>query len=302
MIVLSLFDGIATGRLALEKVGITVEKYYASEIDAQAIKVAQTNFPDIIQLGDVTNWSNWNIDWNSIDLLIGGSPCVSFSSAGKRDGFRGKSGLFNFYAEILQHLKTINPNIKFLLENVFMKAEWENIITEQLGVAPVKIDSALLSAQQRKRNYWFNWNIPYPVDKCIELQDILEDTVFNHKATILGRRINEFGHRDDYNKSVPITQCLEVRKSLTNKSNCLTTVEKDNVLSDLPPGRYIDAYGKYREHFRTYTVLEYHRLQTMPESYCSCVSDHAAKKTLGNGWTCAVIEHIFAGLKEPLDK
>ena len=114
-----------------------------------------------------------------------------------------------------------------------MKKEWEEVITNEVGVKPILIDSSLLSAQQRKRNYWFNWKIEYPEDKHIELKDILDNKDFCYKATIVGRRINNNGHREDYNKEIPIVQCLEVRKANSNKSNCLTTVEKDNVLSNL---------------------------------------------------------------------
>lgn len=298
MIVLSLFDGIATGRLALEQVGIPVEMYYASEIDKQAMQVAQYHYPTIYQLGDVTKWQEWDIPWGEIDLLIGGSPCTSFSTAGKQQGFKGQSGLFYMYRDILNHLRYHNPNIKFFLENVVMKAEWENIITQEVGVIPVMIDSSLLSAQQRKRNYWFNWAVEYPEDKGIVLDDILEENKGYRKATIVGRRINEQGHRDDYNKDIPITQCLEVRNTNAHKSNCLTTVEKDNVLSDLPYGRYIDAYGKYREHIKYYSLKEYHRLQTLPDEWCNVIHPRAAKKAIGNGWTLSVIKHIFEGLKE----
>lgn len=246
MKVLSLFDGIGTGRLSLERAGINVDKYYASEIDKNAITIAKTNYSDIIELGSVLNWRNWDIEWNTIDLLIGGSPCTSFSSAGKQQGFNGESKLFFEYRDILNYLKSINPNIKFLLENVIMKKEWEEVITNEVGVKPILIDSSLLSAQQRKRNYWFNWKIEYPEDKHIELKDILDNKDFCYKATIVGRRINNNGHREDYNKEIPIVQCLEVRKANSNKSNCLTTVEKDNVLSNLSYGRYVDAFGKYK--------------------------------------------------------
>lgn len=186
MIVLSLFDGISCGRLALERAGIPVEKYYASEIDKYAIQISQKNYPDNIQLGDVTKWREWNIDWNSIDLLIGGSPCQTFSNAGTRTGFDGKSGLFYTYLEILNHLKSINPNIKFLLENVKMKSEWRDEITLCMGVEPVLINSALVSAQQRNRYYWCNWDVKQPKDKKIFLKDVLENGLsYQDKANCL---------------------------------------------------------------------------------------------------------------------
>jgi DNA (cytosine-5)-methyltransferase 3A len=118
-----------------------------------------------------------------------------------------------------------------------------------------------------------------------------------NKATILGRRLNERGVRDDYNKEVPITQCLEVRATNTNKSNCLTTVEKDNVLTIMPIGRHRDAF-KNKLPFRYYTLKEYCRLQTVPETFFdNIVSESQAKKMLGNGWTADVIAHIFSFLK-----
>ena len=177
MKVLSLFDGISCGRLALQRAGIKVETYYASEIDKYAIQISQKNYPDNIQLGDVTKWREWDIDWSSIDLLIGGSPCQTFSNAGTRTGFEGKSGLFYTYLEILNHLKSINPNIKFLLENVKMKKEWRDEITRCMEVEPVLINSALVSAQQRNRYYWCNWQVEQPQDKHIVLKDILESGI-----------------------------------------------------------------------------------------------------------------------------
>lgn len=113
----------------------------------------------------------------------------------------------------------------------------------------------------------------------------------------MGRRINNNGHREDYNKEIPIVQCLEVRKANSNKSNCLTTVEKDNVLSNLSYGRYVDAFGKYRKNWTYYSLKEYCRLQTLPENYCDSVPEHLAKKAIGNGWTADVITHIFKGLQ-----
>ncbi len=198
MKVLSLFDGISCGRLALERAGIPVEKYYASEIDKYAIQISQKNYPDNIQLGDVTKWREWDIDWSSIDLLIGGSPCQTFSNAGTRTGFDGKSGLFYTYLEILNHLKSINPNIKFLLENVKMKSEWRDEITRCMGVEPVLINSALVSAQQRNRYYWCNWDVEQPEDKHIVLKDILLS-----------------------GNGVSVENQGKVIKNLTEKSHCL---------------------------------------------------------------------------------
>jgi DNA (cytosine-5)-methyltransferase 3A len=240
---------------------------------------------------------------SKIDLLIGGSPCQSFSSAGNRNGFDGKSGLFWEYVRVLNQVK---PTY-FLLENVVMKKEWEDIITKELGVAPIKINSSLVSAQNRVRLYWTNIpGVGIPEDRGITLNDVLEiDSNANpaairgrrlNKATIIGRRLNEAGKRSDYNKDIPITQCLEVRATNTNKSNCLTTVDKDNVLTPLPIGRHPNAF-KDKLPFRYYSLLEYERLQTLPEGYTNLVSVSQAKKMIGNAWTVDVIAHIFSYLK-----
>lgn len=174
--VLSLFDGISCGRVALRRAGIPVNKYYASEIDKYAIMITQNNFPDTVQLGDVTKWEDWDIDWGSIDLLIGGSPCQGFSFAGKQLNFNDpRSKLFFDYVNILNHIQKHNPNVKFLVENVKMKQEFQDIFSNMLGVQPVEINSALLSAQNRKRLYWTNWEFSQPEDKHIILKDIVHE-------------------------------------------------------------------------------------------------------------------------------
>lgn len=304
MNVLSLFDGMSCGQIALERAGINVNKYYAAELDKHAIKVTQANYPNTIQLGDVTKWRDWAIDWASIDLLIGGSPCQGFSFAGKQLAFDDpRSKLFFVYVDILNHIKSVNPNVKFLLENVRMKKEYLEVITEQLGVEPEPINSSLVSAQNRQRYYWANWEFEQPEDKGIVLADILEDTGMIgpsairgrrlNKATILGRGLNDKGKREDYNKEIPITQCLEVRATNRDKSNCLTTVAKDNVLTSMPIGRHPDAF-KRNLPFRYYTIKECCRLQTVPENYFDGVaSENQIRKMLGNGWTVDVIAHIF---------
>ena len=303
MEVLSLFDGMSCGQIALNRAGIKYDNYFASEIDKHAIKVTQTNYPDTIQLGDVTKVKG--SDLPKIDLLIGGSPCQGFSFSGKQLNFDDPRSKLFF--EFVRLVKEVKPKY-WLLENVVMKKEFEQIISEHLGVQPIKINSSLVSAQNRERLYWANFEITQPTDKRINLIDILEtDDLINpstirgrrlNKAAILGRRLNERGVRDDYNKDVPITQCLEVRATNTNKSNCLTTVEKDNVLTTMPIGRHKDAF-KNKLPFRYYTLKEYCRLQTVPENYFTdIVSESQAKKMLGNGWTIDVIAHILRGIKE----
>jgi len=307
MDVLSFFDGMSCGQLALQRAGIVVNNYYACEIDKYSIQVAMKNFPNTIQLGDVTKINGNNFD--KIDLFIGGSPCQGFSFAGKQLNFEDpRSKLFFEYVRVLKELRIKNPNVLFLLENVKMKKEFQDIITQHLGVEPIRINSALVSAQNRERLYWTNIpNVTQPNDKGIDLIDILEDDEMIapsairgrklNKATILGRRLNDKGKRDDYNKDVPITQCLEVRATNRNKSNCLTTVAKDNVLTTMEIGRHPDAF-KNKLPFRYYTPKEYCRLQTVPENYFEgLVSENQLRKMLGNGWTVDVISHIFKNIK-----
>ena len=209
------------------------------------------------------------------------------------------------FFEYVRALKEIQPKY-FLLENVVMKKEWQDIISSYLGVEPIEINSSLVSAQNRRRLYWTNIpNVTLPKDKNITLADILEDIEFPNpaairgrrlnKATIVGRRLDENGHRQDYDKTISITQCLEVRASNTDKSNCLTTVDKDNVLTPLPVGRYPDAF-KNNLPFRYYTTKEMCRLQTVPDDFLNMIPDSAARKALGNGWTVDVIAHIFSFL------
>lgn len=259
MRVLSLFDGISAGQLALQRAGIDVETYYASEIDKHAIQVTNKNFPNTVQLWDITKWKEWDIDWSSIDLVIGGSPCQGFSFAGKQLNFDDpRSALFFVFVDICHRVIDENPKMKFLLENVRMKKEYQDVITQYMGVGPIAINSSLVSAQNRYRLYWTNIQFDgLPENKNILLKDILEDTILlngasikgrylENKATIIGRRLDENGTRKDYDKRIKITQCLEVRNDNT-KSNCLNTVEKDNVVTNLPPGRYEDAYNRAKK-------------------------------------------------------
>lgn len=175
MNVLSLFDGLSSGQIALERANINYNSYYASEIDKYCIKVTQTNYPNTIQLGDIENWLKWEIAWDSIDLVLAGSPCTGFSFAGKQLAFNDpKSKLFFVFVDILKWIQMVNPDVKFLLENVVMKKEYENIISEHLNVKPVFINSSLVSAQNRKRLYWANFPITRPKDKGITWGDIRE--------------------------------------------------------------------------------------------------------------------------------
>lgn len=302
MRVLSLFDGICCGHLALERAGIKIDSYDAYEIEKNAIKATETNFPDVIHHGDVTK-EDFAKYQGKIDLIIGRSPCQGFSSSGKQLNFNDPRSKLFF--EYVRAIKECQPKY-FLLENVVMKKEWQDIISSYLGVEPIEINSSLVSAQNRRRLYWTNIpNVTLPEDKNITLEDILEDIEFSNpaairgrrlnKATIVGRRLDENGHRKDTDKTIPITQCLEVRATNTDKSNCLTTVDKDNVLTPLPIGRHPDAF-KNNLPFRYYTTKEMCRLQTVPDDFLNMIPDSAARKALGNGWTVDVIAHILSFL------
>jgi DNA (cytosine-5)-methyltransferase 3B len=191
MKVLSLFDGMSCGQIALRELGVPIERYYASEIDKHAIAQTQLNFPDTIQLGDVEKWREWNIEWGEIDLLLAGSPCQGFSLAGKMLGHDDpRSRLYWVFLDILHHVQKLNHNVKYLLENVRMRPADELRINESLGIRPVVINSALVSAQNRVRLYWSNirtksegiWSelitdIPQPADRGIYIGDILDDEV-----------------------------------------------------------------------------------------------------------------------------
>lgn len=224
--VLSLFDGMSCGQIALERAGIKVNKYYASEIDKHAIKVTQHNYPNTIQIGNVVDVDVTKLE--PIDLLIGGSPCQSFSFVGKRNGmttscneeiytlerylelkaegfeFEGESYLFWEYMRILTDIRKYNPDVLFLLENVEMGAKWERVLSEAIGIYGVHINSALVSAQNRKRIYWTNIrvkkvglfrelhsDIPQPEDRGILLKDILEDEV-DEKYYLSDKMLNYF--------------------------------------------------------------------------------------------------------------
>lgn len=284
MRVISLFDGIACGRLALDRAAIKIDSYDAWEIELSAIKVATTNYPDIVEHGDVTK-QDFAGYYGKVDLLIGGSPCQGFSFSGKMLNFNDSRSKLFF--EYVRAINECHPKY-FLLENVVMKQEWQDIISSYLGVEPIEINSALVSAQNRRRLYWTNIpNVKKPADKHIKLTDILEDKSMFNPGAIRGRTLA------GYDKKT--VQCLEVRDKYQDKSNCLTTVDKDNVLASLSSGRYPDVFNRSLS-FRYYTTKEMCRLQTLPDDYLTMIPNRAARKALGNGWTVDVIAHIFSYL------
>lgn len=294
MNVLSLFDGISAGQVALERAGIQVDNYFAAEIDKYAIKVTMANYPNTVQLGDVTKWREWDIDWSSIDLLIGGSPCQGFSFAGKQLAFDDpRSKLFFVYVDILNHIKKHNPNVRFLLENVKMKKEYLAIISEHLGVEPVFINSSLLSAQNRQRFYWANWEFGQPEDKGVVLADVIEDGgVDRDKAHCIDANYCNGGNLKSY-FTRSRRQLVFTEKSLA----LLSTMYKENAKSMIKRNK--KGWLVLDEDLITYrklTPTECEALQTVPRNYTAHVSNTQRYKMLGNGFTVDVIAHIFKSI------
>ena len=244
MNVLSLFNGMNTGRQALENVGIKVDKYYSSEIKPYAIELTQHHFPDTIQVGDVTKWREWDIDWKSIDLVLSGSPCQDLSAAGKRAGINGtKSSLFFTFVEILEHIKSLNPKVLFLQENVGSASKLDvGIMSRALGVYPVRINSSLVTAQLRDRYYWSNirtketmfdvvTDIPQPKDRGIMFKDIITDGHVERvkSFTLLEQTERAFGHKDRFSEKAQ--KYIKSREKFsvnlvyvdTDKHTCLNT-------------------------------------------------------------------------------
>lgn len=274
--VLSLFDGISCGRVALDRAQIPVETYWASEIDAKAILVSNKNYPDIVQIGDVTalDWPNYM----DADLIMGGSPCQGFSTIGAALNFDDPRS--KLYFEFERAVKTIKPKY-FLLENVKMRKDHIDFISDRLGVQPVEINSSLVSAQSRKRLYWTNIPIAPLSDKHIYLDDIIDHS-------LLEPRVNNF------ERSAPMglgqyVDPYNTRVIINGKSNTLrTNVNNGNMWVAIPGG------------YRNLTRAECEQLQTMPEGYTLVpgVSDNQAKRMMGNGWTVDVIAHILKGTGE----
>ena len=293
MQVLSLFDGMSCGQLALRQLGIPIEKYYASEIDKYAIAVTQANFPNTIQVGDVCALDPK--DFADVDLIIGGSPCVGFSVAGKGEGFQDpRSALF---FEFVRLVKAIQPKY-FLLENVRMKKEWLAIISEQLGVEGICINSALVSAQNRVRYYWTNIpNVTQPADQGILLKDVLELDCELCKKTPVHNKINQAKVDNMQPGDIAATQ-INNSKSFGNAVNVdgkAFTLRASN-----PNGVVAKEKNKETEnelHYRKLTTLEAMRLQTVPDDYKMPVSNTQKYKLLGNGFTVAVIQHIFSHME-----
>lgn len=290
MNVLSLFDGMSCGQIALNKVGLNYENYYASEIDSYAIKVAQHNYPNTIQLGDVTL-----IDLNKlpkIDLMFGGSPCQDLSKAKPDgDGLRGKrSGLFWNFLDILNK---VSPKY-FLLENVIMSKEWEDIITKELGVKPIEINSRLVSAQNRRRLYWTNIpNVTVPEDKNILIKDIIYDDFYKIFTDI--RITNTKKLTKNYVKwDISGKKYWSQQDRAYFKEGKMCTLPKNN-----PQNKLNILLDFDKDLYRRIHPIEAERCQNVPDNYTNVTGVPTNKRLemLGNGWTVDVIAHIFKNIK-----
>jgi len=280
--VLSLFDGMSCGQIALNKLGIKYDNYYASEIDKFAIGITKKNYPNTIHLGDVRDVKGEDLP--KIDLLFGGSPCQSFSNAGNGKGFEGSSGIFWEYVRVLREVK---PKY-FMLENVKMKKEWQDIITKELGVEPIAINSSLLSGQNRPRLYWTNIpGVEIPEDKGIKLKDILEDDNLVDKQHLMTPKA--MAYMDGLRNG---KQRWEYHKNpLDGKAACI--VASFYKLSGLG----VLDYRTLGKPCRRLTPVECERLQTVPDNYTESASRTQRYKMIGNGWTVDVIAHIFSYMK-----
>lgn len=304
MIVLSLFDGMSCGQIALNQLGLEVEKYFASEIKPHAIKCTQHNFPDTIQIGDVCKMSykggiltteNGSFEVGKIDLLIGGSPCQGFSRAGKELNFNDeRSKLFFEYVRIL---KEVNPTY-FLLENVVMRKEYSDVITDILGVTPIMINSALVSAQERKRLYWTNiQGIEQPQDRNIYLCDVVN---FKSGIPLKENIIDEIRKytKRDFDVSIDKNGNIRPHRKDKRKSGIgeIGTLRNPNCKSVTIIKSH--APKTYKSPFEIYELNrnECEQLQNVPMNYTIPVSEKQAKDLLGDGWTVEVIKHIFKNI------
>jgi len=281
-ITLSLCDGISCGYLALKRGGINFDKYYASEIDQSAITISKYNNKDINHLGDITKWKEWNIDWKSVDLILAGTPCQALSIAGKQNGFNDpRSNLFHVFAEILDHVKSINPEVKFLLENVKMKPEYLKIISERLGVLPILLNSKNVTFQNRERYYWFNFPYTPITNLNIKIGDVIPNA------------IGGFGTRGvNKGKKKPNGDIYWEQNDGTTR--------KDNVLNTITTRKGNTSKIKFNNGFtRSITINEAEQAQTLPIGYTNVPNVSQTKRWhgIGNGWTVDIITHILKGLK-----
>ena len=267
--VLSLFDGMSCGQIALNKLGIEYDNYFASEIDKEAIKVTTKNYPNTIQVGSITELKGDSLP--KIDLLFGGSPCQSFSRAGDNSGFDGSSKLFWDFVRVLKEVK---PTY-FLLENVIMKKEWEDVITDALGVKPIEISSAKFVPQARRRLYWTNIpNITEPDQVNYDVMDFIDGDGFPSSCNV-GRVFKR--------KKIFNTLTATYWKGIRGSCRPAVSIREGFLDND-------------RDAHRMLTPNECERLQSVPIGYTDCVAKTNRYKMLGNGWTIDVIAYIFSHL------
>jgi site-specific DNA-cytosine methylase len=273
---------MSCGMIALDQLGFTIDKYYASEIDPYAIKVSKHNYPNIIHIGDILNVDVKNIE--NIDLIIGGSPCQGFSFAGKHLNFEDpRSRLFFEFVRLLKDVRSYNPNVKFFLENVFMKQIHQDIISEHLGVQPIEINSRLVSGQLRRRLYWTNIEcVTMPEDLYISLYDIIDSGfVDRDKAFCIDANYWKGSNPEQY-----------LKKSRRQLVFCDNEVVPFGFKSFEP----MVISNRLATGFRKLTPNECEELQNVPKDYTNCVSNTQRYKMLGNGWTINVIKHILSFL------
>jgi len=278
MNVLSLFDGISCGQVACERAGLIIDKYVASEIDKHAIAVTQYHYPHTIQVGDirsvkVTQW---------FDLCFSGSPCQGFSFAGKQLNFDDpRSALFFEYVRVLKEAQAINPNIKFVFENVKMSAKCEDIITRIFGMRPIRLNSARITAQSRQRLYWTNILVTsIPERKLISLQDILED---------------------DYVADRQKSYCIDANYGKGSNPRSYAMGRRQIVFKTQKDMIFFLNHGKNTKtkdvDFRILTPMECETLQTLPKNYTSILPKVRRYHAIGNGWTVDVVAHILKHIK-----
>ena len=304
--VLSLFDGISCGMIALERAGFEVERYVAYEIDSNAITISKKNYPQIEHCGDVTTADFTK--YQGFDMVIGGSPCQGFSFAGKQLNFDDpRSQLFFHY---VRALKEVQPKW-FLFENTPMDIESQNIMTKHLGVEPILIDSQLVSAQQRKRLYWTNIPVYMPADRAIYLEDIVEPDalVDREKAHAIIASIGRTTHREYFmkNQGQMVHKAIELSNIYggfketkprvhISKSATIRAGQGGGHIPSLVIGDKVHDFTleELKRCIRKVTPLECERLQTLPDNYTEGISPTQRYKCIGNGWTVNVIAHIFS--------
>jgi len=287
MNILSLFDGMSCGRIAAERAGLKVDKYYASEVDKYAIQVSKANWPDIEHLGDVQNWREWDIDWSLIDLLIGGSPCQDVSFAGKGAGLEEgtRSSLLFTFIEIMNHIKSKNPYVLVMLENVTMRDTHKNQFTELMGCEPILIRSEDHTPVVRNRLYWCNFHVNQPDKKDIDFGDIREWGVPKSQAMYYSEKAFNWltNHAKRKGKDFKIyTQSGKFQMLEASMHKKYSSQRFFGIL---------DSHG-----IRYPTITECERLHGVDDGYCSSVSPTQAYQMLGNGWQVDTITHIFSHL------